>query len=154
MACICSLHQPQTLKMFWFLFSFFSFKTGEYFSSVTDCETSKILVPHRMTNTIRRIELELVSMIRSLRLKNFLQFAYAIAIRYILSLQISQRIFPFLFVNLIFSQTKLQDIVLSLHVVTKWMNMKLDKYFNLFVKSRHFLKILQSIIIIHQNWLY
>ena len=72
-----------------------------------------------MTNTIRRIELELVSMIRSLRLKNFLQFAYAIAIRYILSLQISQRIFPFLFVNLIFSQTKLQDIVLSLHVVTK-----------------------------------
>ena len=81
MAGICSLHQPQTLKMFWFLFSFFSFKTGEYFSSVTDCETSKILVPHRMTNTIRRIELELVSMIRSLRLKNFLQFAYGI--RYI-----------------------------------------------------------------------
>ena len=34
-----------------------------------------------MTNTKRRIELELVSMIRSLRLKNFLQFAHGI--RYI-----------------------------------------------------------------------
>ena len=91
MAVICSLHQPQTLMMFLFLFSFFSFKTGEYFSSVTDCETSKILVPHRMTNTKRRIELELVSMIRSLRLKNFLQFAHGI--RYIFAHFLSYRYF-------------------------------------------------------------